>query len=67
MTRRGHEWDDDAVCNHCGFDGAEDSWLNDNLRREIGDDEFCCRKKQGEFDSGRFCEKRPPYATEPTK
>lgn len=23
----GHEWDDDAVCIHCGFDGAEWSHL----------------------------------------
>jgi hypothetical protein len=22
-----HEFDDDAVCIHCGFDGAEWSWL----------------------------------------
>lgn len=22
-SRTGHEWDDDAVCIHCGFDGAE--------------------------------------------
>lgn len=22
-TKTGHEWDDDAVCIHCGFDGAE--------------------------------------------
>lgn len=22
-SRTGHEWDDDAVCIYCGFDGAE--------------------------------------------
>jgi hypothetical protein len=60
MSRIAHEWDEDAICIHCGFDGAEDWWLNDNLRREIGDDEFKYRKAQGEFDAGRFCSKRPP-------
>lgn len=23
-----HEWDDDACCIHCGFDGAEWWWIN---------------------------------------
>lgn len=56
--RRPHEWDDDAICVHCGFDGAEDWWLNDRLRLEIGDDEFGYRKAQGEFDTGRYCTMR---------
>jgi hypothetical protein len=29
MLRR-HEWDDDACCIHCGFDGAEWSHLKHN-------------------------------------
>ncbi len=53
-----HEWDEDAICMHCGFDGAEDHWLNDNLRREIGDGEFKYRQTQGEFDAGRYCQVR---------
>lgn len=56
--RVGHEWDEDAVCLHCGFDGAEDSWLNNNLRLEIGNDEFKYRQTQGEFDAGRYCRVR---------
>lgn len=53
-----HEWNDDACCIHCGFDGAEDWWLNKQLRLEIGNDEFNYRKEQGEFDAGRYCPKR---------
>ncbi|WP_157266513.1 hypothetical protein [Azohydromonas aeria] len=26
-TIQRHEFDDDACCRHCGFDGAEWSWL----------------------------------------
>ena len=53
-----HEWDDDGTCIHCGFDGAEDWWLNDRLRLEIGEDEFNARREYGEFDAGIYCDKR---------
>ena len=65
MSKIAHEWDEDAVCIHCGFDGAEDWHLNNQLRLQIGDDEFKYRKAQGEFDAGRFCSKRPPIAERP--
>lgn len=57
-----HSWDDDAICTFCGFDGAEDHWLNNNLRLEIGNDEYTYRKEQGEFDAGRWCEVRTNQA-----
>jgi hypothetical protein len=40
-----HEFDDDACCIHCGFDGAEWSWL----------------KRQGHVsqDQQPLCERRP--------
>lgn len=53
-----HEWDEDGMCIHCGFDGAESAWLLRNLRLEIGDDEFNYRKKAGEFDADYRCLKR---------
>ena len=28
--KAGHEWDDDACCKHCGFDGAEWHWWRYN-------------------------------------
>lgn len=65
MNRPGHEWDEDAICIHCGFDGAEDDHLNQNLRMQIGDGEFQARKLQGEFDAGRFCSVRRPIEEKP--
>jgi hypothetical protein len=59
LRHQPHEWDDDAVCIHCGFDGAEDSHLRNSLRLQIGDDEYRYRKQQGEFDAGRYCTARP--------
>src|SRR5690349_12069366 len=53
-----HEWDDDACCIHCGYDGAEAWWLQSRLRIEIGDDEFNYRRSTGEFDSSTYCKKR---------
>jgi len=53
-----HDFDEDSVCRLCGFDGAENWWLNKNLRMEIGDDEFQYRIETGELDDGRFCKKR---------
>lgn len=43
-----HEFDDDACCIHCGFDGAEWSWL----------------KRQGHVskDQWPLCERRQPWA-----
>ena len=58
MNRLPHEWDDDAICIHCGFDGAEDFHINNNLRLEIGEDEYKYRRDHGEFDVGRYCPKR---------
>ena len=51
-----HDFDDDAVCNHCGFDGAEASWLDQILRSEIGPDEFDYRREHGEIHN-RPCTK----------
>jgi len=55
MKRLPHEWDDDGLCIHCYFDGAEDWSINHQLKLAIGNDEFKYRLEQGEFDAGRFC------------
>lgn len=46
-----HELDEEAVCIHCGFDGAEHWWLYYHVARgELGDDEWRCRKESGAYD-----------------
>lgn len=40
-----HEWDDDAVCRRCGFDGAEFAHWRQTMRLELGPDEFADRVK----------------------
>jgi len=61
VNRLSHEWDDDACCIYCGFDGAEDHWLKSRLRLEIGNEEFNYRRAAGDFDAGRFCPKREEH------
>ena len=49
--KRHHELDDEAVCIHCGFDGAEHWWLNYHIARlECGEDEWKARKELGYYD-----------------
>lgn len=45
-----HEFDDDACCIHCGFDGAEEWWLRvactpDYAREPIPDYARWCEKR----------------------
>jgi len=42
--RQRHKWDDDAVCIHCGYDGAEAYHLNKIGRTEKSDEDIYCQR-----------------------
>lgn len=42
-----HEWDDDACCIHCGFDGAEAWHLTKFCRQEeVRSDRICVKRSE---------------------
>lgn len=49
-ARLRHEWDDDACCEHCGFDGAEAHWVRSQThpddREPAPDYEIYCEVRE---------------------
>jgi len=51
-----HDFDENAICKRCGFDGAEAYHLRQILKAEIGIDEYNYRLISGEFEHESKCD-----------